>query len=731
MKWTIKQNTNNKRWYFSISELGNQTDCVFPGYGEIKTRAQEERIPLENLIGERQFLSYLDKIRYSKTLSLPLEIELDPSFDARLIIEPDKTKATLYIRKAQEDSQNIDKKLINALLHNSGIANIDSKVLDEKINTFIAAKEREIEIVIAEGLLPKRGTDRTLVPHITKLPEEDDHLLRKKLIHAVETAREQLKMIYDKDFPLSEAESLSIVTKGSLLFEFSKSELGASGRDVYGDPIQGLPGNDPFVCDLRNIEQRNDELRASCSGILLTVQDKDGLKMRIIPYKEATVKAVISDDKMKASLILESGRGAGSRLSLSRLTKALDEVNLPSDRYTEQELLEAFHKARSSSEPVEFTVCRGRRPVAPHSYRLDWKVNFGHSNEVSVEQGETILEAILLETGEKGQDVFGADIEIDTALPAQLPQTDDTIRVVKQEKSISFVAVVRGELIRTDEKVTVLSSKEIDTDLDETGEDINFAGDIKITGDVRSNCKIRAGGSLTVNGHVYDSLLHTKDSLVILGGIRGKNRGTLWAKNTTSLDFAERARLLSGGDVKIDQKSIRCLVKTNGKLIMRGEPGSFIGGNVHAARGVYVRNLGDYRTVRTIVSFGQDYLIKDRIDVYEKQIRENLTELAQIEAELSDTETSADRIDELRLQKVVMLKSNKAMELKVFKLKEHFESHIPSEVKITGAVYPGVVLESHGRYYEVREPMYHVVFTFDEKQGRIVCKEIEDESTAE
>ena len=605
------------------------------------------------------------------------------------------------------------------MLNNSQIANIDFKTLDEKINAFVEASDREIELVIAEGTLPGRGKDRSLISHITKLDEAEDLLFRKKLLHAVGTAREQPQMIYDKDFPLSEAQALSIVAKHDLLYEFSKSELGTSGADIYGNTIPGLPGNDPFVLDLRNITQTNDELKAGCNGILLSAESPDGLKLRIIPYKDATVKAVISADNMEASLILESGRGAGARLSLSRLKKALDEVNLPPDRYTDKILRDAIYEARLSSAPVEFTVSRGIQPVAPHSYQFDWKVHFGHSNSVSVKRGETLLETFFQETGEKGSDVFGTTIEIDKAVPLNLPQTDNTIRVIKQGKKVSFVAAVHGEL-------KILNSKIIDTDVNKETGDIIFAGDVIINGDIDADRSVKAGGSLTVNGDAGVSLVYTKESLLMNGGIRGESRGTVWAKNTMALHFAETARLFAGGNIYINEYSFRCVVKTNGQLIMNGEPGSFIGGNAHAAHGINVRNLGDYKTVRTIISFGQDYLIKDKIEVYEKQTQENLLELARIEAELSDTETPADRIQELREQKVILLKSNTSLGIKIFKLKENFESHIPSEVKVTGTVYPGVILESHGRYYEVREPASHVIFTFDSKQGRIVCNQIED-----
>lgn len=733
MNWTIKQNANNQKWYFSVSDVESKEDCVFPDYEEIMEQARRNGLSTENLINARQFERYFDKIRYGKTLPLPLEIELDPSFDARLIIESDKTKATLYIRKAKGEPLPIDRKLITAMLNNSGIKDIDFTALGEKINAFTDAPDREIELVIAEGVLPGRGKNRSLVPHITKLPEEEELLIRKKLLRAVETAREQPQMLYDKDFPLSEAQSLSTVAKHDLLFEFSKSEVGTSGMDIYGNSIPGLPGNDPFVLDLRNIEQTNDELKAGCNGILLSAESPDGLKLRIIPYKDATVKAVISDDKMEASLILESGRGAGTRLSLSRLKKALDEVHLPPDRYTDKILRNAIYEARLSSAPVEFTVCRGVQPVAPHSYQFDWKVEFGHSNTVSVKRGETFLETIFRETGEKGSDVFGTIIEINKATMLQLPQTDNTIRIIKQGKKISFVAAVHGELVRTAEKLRILNSKIIDTDVNKETGDILFAGDVIINGDIDTDRSVKAGGSLTVNGDAGVSLVYTKESLLMNGGIRGESRGTVWAKNTMALHFAETARLFAGGNIYIDEYSFRCVVKTNGELVMSGEPGSFIGGNAHAARGMRVRNLGDYKTVRTIISFGQDYLIKDKIEVYEKQTQENLSELVRIEAELSDTETPADRIQELREQKVILLKSNTSLGIKIFKLKQNFETHIPSEVKITGTVYPGVILESHGRYYEVREPASHVIFTFDSKQGRIICQQIEDtiEFTAE
>ncbi|MEL3906505.1 MAG: FapA family protein [Treponema sp.] len=727
MKWTIKRNGNNKKWYFFVDDVGSEHH-VCPSYEEIVAEALKQGLPKEDLINAKQFERYFEKIAYGKTLPLPLEIELDPSFDTRLIIEPDKTKAELYIRKGKNKPQEIDKKLITNMLNNSGIKSINFKALQEAITAFAESSDRETEIVVSEGILPERGANRTLIPHIAQLHEEEDLVLRKKLLHAVETAREQASMIYDKDFPLSEAQFLSIVDKNALLFEFSKSEVGADGSDIYGNPVPGLPGNDPFVLDLRNVIQSNDELKAACSGILLSAQTAEGLKLRIIPYKDAAVKAVISDDKMEAMLVMEAGRGAGSRLTIARLKKALDEVQLPAARYSEDVLQAAIHEARLSSSAVEFTVCRGVDPVAPQSYRFDWKIGFDHSNTASVKRGMLLLETSFLEAGEAGSDVFGTVIPIEQAAVLQLPQADETVTVVKDGKKISFSAAVTGEFAKAVDMLKIVNAKTVDSDVTAETGDVVFAGDLMINGTIEAHRSVKAGGFLTINGDAGASLLYTKESLLMKGGIRGEGRGTVWAKNSMALYFAETARLLAGGNMHIDQYCFRCTIKTNGKLSITGEPGSFIGGNAHAACGMQVRNLGAYKTVRTIVSFGQDYLIKDKIELYEKEVQENLLELARIDAELTDVESTKEHIQELRNQKVRLMKSNTALGLEIFKLKENFESHIESEVRITGTVYPGVILESHGRYYEIREPASHVVFTFDSEKGRIVCRPIEDTS---
>jgi uncharacterized protein (DUF342 family) len=52
-------------------------------------------------------------------------------------------------------------------------------------------------------------------------------------------------------------------------------------------------------------------------------------------------------------------------------------------------------------------------------------------------------------------------------------------------------------------------------------------------------------------------------------------------------------------------------------------------------------------------------------------------------------------------------------------MREKFEEHFDSEIRISGTIFPGVVIESHNRYYEVKQKRSRVIFYFDCESGRI------------
>ncbi len=78
-----------------------------------------------------------------------------------------------------------------------------------------------------------------------------------------------------------------------------------------------------------------------------------------------------------------------------------------------------------------------------------------------------------------------------------------------------------------------------------------------------------------------------------------------------------------------------------------------------------------------------------------------------------------ERLEELRKEKKKLLKMIEQRSVRLFTLREKFEEHYPSELRIQGTIFPGVRIESHGRTMEFTAPEKAVVISFDEQTGRL------------
>ena len=83
-------------------------------------------------------------------------------------------------------------------------------------------------------------------------------------------------------------------------------------------------------------------------------------------------------------------------------------------------------------------------------------------------------------------------------------------------------------------------------------------------------------------------------------------------------------------------------------------------------------------------------------------------------------------MEKVRKAKLQALRILEKRSIRQFNLREKFEEHFPSEVVITGDVFPGVVFESHGRFYEVKSRKSGLIVYFDLETGSIREKPLEE-----
>ncbi len=185
--------------------------------------------------------------------------------------------------------------------------------------------------------------------------------------------------------------------------------------------------------------------------------------------------------------------------------------------------------------------------------------------------------------------------------------------------------------------------------------------------------------------------------------------------------FAENARLLAVKDVFMKNFCLRSVVKCNGRMNLVSDKGHFIGGSARARYGLDVMNLGSEKGIKTGVFFGQDYLIADQIEIEEREIEKVKEKLLSFDIFILKMEKQGDRerLEKARKEKLKLLKYLEKRSLRLFTLREKFEEHFPSEIRVRGYVYPGVVIESHGRTYEPKTAKKGVKIVFNQQTGQI------------
>ncbi|CEM60924.1 DUF342 domain-containing protein [Treponema phagedenis] len=720
--WHIQKNQKSNRWYLSFDSI---PDGDFPHPKDILQEAEKTGLSPLQLIREESIQKYFDKIQETGNLE-PLEIELNPKFDARIIVSQDKLQAELYVRKARENPNSLNTALIMNILNSSGIKSINTAAIQKELESFVASEKMEFFYVIAEGEPPTRGKNRELISHLPAEPHKNLQAVIARLKNPDAYTDQKDNPVTDSEFPLSEADALYLVSSEEVLYDFSEPTEGTSGLDIYGEVIESLPGNDPFVSDLRNITQNSDSLIADKTGVLLHANTEGGVKLRIIPYKNASARAAVSRDQTEVSLFLEEGKGAGIKLSKEIIMNALQKINI-TENIPDESIHEAITHAQKAEKETEYIILTGEHAVLPNSYEFSWIADLSASHAVTVEKNSVILKARFMPEGKAGKTVFGENILPEKGVSEKLPDCDQSISVQTEGTDKIYTANISGELTRVNNCLSISVLKTINTAIDEIANEIYFPGNLLITGNIPNEKTIKVAGSIQVKGNVGIDFLSAQNALVIEGGIQGKKRGILWAKNTIEIKFAESARLYAGKRIHIQDHCFGCIVKTNDMLILTGNPGVLIGGNIHAARGIEAKEIGAKKRIQTLISFGQDYLIKDEIEVHEKEMRENNARLAILESSIEAKKEAETLQQALTDEKVKLLKRNKELGLRIFKLKENFETHIESEIRVLGTVYPGTVFESHGRFFEVTEELMHVIFYFDKECGLIQYKDIIDE----
>ena len=684
-----------------------------PGASQVTEAAFKQGFVPDKLIPEKDIRALLSEAAQSGKAFQYHPITLNT--DSRIEIEVDsrRTHAHLVLRRETGEGKALHLESIAAVIRSSGLRGLNGPAVKADILKFWKSQNQNTQILIKEGVEPGRGPDRTLDFQVPFFSEAELTAVQNRLKEEPEKLRGIPSL---RSFPPEIITKMAPVSQGQVLLKLGTAKSGQPGKDIDGKELPGFPGNDPEVHVHEGLSWEGDVLKASAEGVL-DVGERDGgcILLRVRPHLDAHLEIQISEDKLRALLTTRLPVGTGAPITPQRIQRVAEEQGVVKG-LSFQALQKAAERSLTGEILSGFVIAEGRLPMADDT-RLTLAVEGDPAKKpVPVRSGDAIG---VLETGgdDAGWNVLGEPLSEDQET---LSIGENIKKTPTEEGTTVLTAEKGGHLMLSDGSLFIRDFLDYVGNVSLASGGIRFPGRVKVDGSVLPRVVVDGGEGVEITQIVQAALVNSDGNVVIKKGVKGDGKALIRCQGTLSLGYAEDASLLASENIKVTKALLNCRVKCNGKAVF-APGGKLLGGTLKLKDGLVCEHVGNERGVKTLVSFGQDYLVENQIEQIDgdiKKIQEFVNRIDQLLVELQAKGAEAKLIP-ARRKKVDALKMLEKKNLKLFLLREKFERHFESEVQITGTAWPGVVFESHGRLLEVREPLHSVSIVFNRERARL------------
>jgi hypothetical protein len=709
-----------------------------PSAAEVIAAAREQGFEEESLIPEDEIAALISQsIGGAEAMEgVPLSKSRDASFD--IFVSEDRLTAVLNLHKGKGRGKPLVLKEVGKAIKESGLKGLDFKKISEDVKAFYQSPETDlVGYVLAEGREPVPGPERAVEWGVRFMSEKEMEAQREELVSHPDRLAGLLSL---GEFPLSSVELMGAVQKEQMIAAVSPPVAGESGVDVYGKEIPANAAPAPRFRCFEHVEEKEGVYVALRSGILDRADLEGVTYLRVRPHNDASVEVTLAADRMSASLSLREGYGSGRKLTREMVDEAIEKAGVV--RGIDLDVVARALEVAKDGEKVEGVVfARGKAPrrggekelellvEVPEdpgvTIRSDGRADYRNRNKITtVEEHQPIAKIVEPDdVAEDGWDCTGKPITVGKEQPWELEIGEHIRKDQQPDGTVLLIADLPGEVLYDPDKpsLSLRTVHTVDGDLDYGEGNVKFPGSVMIKGNVRSGFVVMSEGDIAVGETVEGALLSATGTVTVKQGVKGQGKAVLRTKGEIRTGFVERATLLSVEDVKVKSAIMMSRVKCNGTVRLPKDRSRIVGGEVRARHGMVVNTLGSDKGAKTHVSFGQDYLVMDLIEKEEREIDKVKKRLTTIDFEMRKLEKRGEggELDELRKEKVRLMKVLEKRGLRLFSLREKFETHFPSQVEIHGHLHPGVTFESHGRTMEVMETKKSVVVAFNQRSGHI------------
>lgn len=454
-----------------------------------------------------------------------------------------------------------------------------------------------------------------------------------------------------------------------------------------------------------------------------------GRRVAVARAKDGEVTVSIENGEKEAYIVVQRPYG-GREMTPADATNALTAKSIRMGIDTDAverafsppkygtRVLVARHKEPVNGEDAiityQFRTTSVISPKEVEGKRIDYK---DLETVVSVTKGSVLATKTPATAGENGFTVTGRTL-------AAKPGKDDKLAAGRNTKlspdRLQVVSDIDGQPILRDKTITVESVLNVEGDIDYTTGNINFAGSVRVVGNVVSGFTLKASEHIHVEGLVEDCFLEAGGDVLVKGGIQGASKGTIKARGNVNALFIERATVEAGKCITAGQ-TLHSNLLAGDRVVVTQEKGQICGGSVGARNVIQANIIGSEAGTHTEVAVGFEPMEKARLEELkaEKAKREAAFEEAQkglavLEQFRAEGTNWSERLDQAYERLYVGRKAldERLVELdaEIKSLEESLGKGETPEIKVRKIIFPNVKIRIRDFIHENRTEETNIAF---------------------
>ncbi len=470
----------------------------------------------------------------------------------------------------------------------------------------------------------------------------------------------------------------------------------------------------------------------------LLLDDPAGVFEKIAAAQEENffgeeISVEITEDAMEVYVTLIPGEEGGAALTAEEIGDIL--ILKYKIKYgVEEEALKQLCEERVYHEKK--LVAKGTRPingengtmeihVETDNHRKDTvedesgKIDFRSISQFDKIEAQQVLATRVFATlGQDGTDVYGKRLIALKGKEADFPSPGKNVKFSSDKTQL--ISQIQGKAYYDFGKISVLPHVKIDGDVDLTVGNVEFDGDVMVSGNVKAGFSVKATGNITVQGLVEAAVLESGGNIVIRNGIKGSDKGKVTAQNNVTALYIERMEVEAGGDVEAGA-ILNSHVLSEGAVKVTIGKGTLAGGIVSAGTYVVAKVIGMDAGTPTRIEVGLLPRKRQQLKKLEQELAELSGKIERLELALSTQKRMGQDSGKVRLEAVIKLSQmKKEFDSKQEQKQELSQSILGNgregKVHVLDTIYSGVKIQMGSDMLTVPYENSFVTYHKEEKE---------------